>query len=228
MHDSPAYRLNHEEIAKFLEEGVTFVENLAPVACEPDESGALAAVVLDRVVEADGKWRSTGEMVRLPARTLLVAAGTSPNITYERERPGTFEMDLRARAFRSHVAVPDGSGGVGLAPASPGEAGFFTSYCRDGKFITYYGDNHPVYAGSVVKAMASAKHGFPHVVALFERELAALRPEDQPGRDEAWQALAARLDDHLRATVHEVRRLTATIIEVVVRAPAASRNFQPG
>jgi NAD(P)H-flavin reductase len=28
--------------------------------------------------------------------------------------------------------------------------------------------------------------------------------------------------------VHEVRRLTSTIVEVVVRAPAAARNFQPG
>jgi NADPH-dependent glutamate synthase beta subunit-like oxidoreductase/NAD(P)H-flavin reductase len=229
MQDSPAYRLNHEEITKFLEEGVSFIENLAPKKCEPDERGSLAAVVLEKVVEEGGKWRGTGELVRLPARTLLVAAGTSPNITYERERPGTFEMDLRARAFRSHRAVSDGKGGFALEPAAAaGDPGFFTSYNRDGRFITYYGDNHPVYAGSVVRAMASAKHGYPHVVALFARELAALRPEDQPARDGAWDALTRRLDDELRPTVHEVRRLTATIIEVVVRAPAASRNFEPG
>jgi NADPH-dependent glutamate synthase beta subunit-like oxidoreductase/NAD(P)H-flavin reductase len=227
MQDSPAYRLNHEEITKFLEEGVTFIENLAPKKCEPDERGSLAAVVLEKIVEQGGHWHGTGEMVRLPARTLLVAAGTSPNITYERERPGTFEMDLRARAFRSHVAVPDGSG-FRLEPVHGTEPGFFTSYSRGGRFITYYGDNHPVYAGSVVKAMASAKHGFPHVVALFERELGALRADDQPARDEAWRALVGRLDDRLRATVHEVRRLTSTIVEVVVRAPAASQNFQPG
>jgi NADPH-dependent glutamate synthase beta subunit-like oxidoreductase/NAD(P)H-flavin reductase len=228
MHDSPAYRLNHEEIAKFLEEGVTFVENLAPVACEPDESGALAAVVLDRVVEADGKWRSSGERVRLPARTLLVAAGTSPNITYERERPGTFAMDLRARAFSSHRAVRGPDGRFVLEPATGSAPGFFTSYDKGGRFITYYGDNHPVYAGSVVKAMASAKHGYPHVAALFAEEVAAQSPADQPARDGAWAALCERLDDELRPTVHEVRRLTPTIIEVVVRAPAAARNFQPG
>jgi NADPH-dependent glutamate synthase beta subunit-like oxidoreductase/NAD(P)H-flavin reductase len=229
MQDSPAYRLNHEEITKFLEEGVTFIENLAPKKCEPDESGALQAVVLEKVIEEGGKWHGTGELVRLPARTLLVAAGTSPNITYERERPGTFEMDLKARAFRSHVAVPDGNGDFRLEPArTPTDPGFFTSYHRNGRFITYYGDNHPVYAGSVVRAMASAKDGFPHVVALFERELAGLSPEDQPARDQAWEALAARLDDELRPTVHEVRRLTSTIIEVVVRAPAAARNFHPG
>ncbi len=34
--------------------------------------------------------------------------------------------------------------------------------------------------------------------------------------------------DSLIATVHEVHRLTPTIIEVVIRAPAAARAFQPG
>ena len=35
MTDSPAYRLNHEEIDKFLEEGVRFIEHLSPVAASP-------------------------------------------------------------------------------------------------------------------------------------------------------------------------------------------------
>ena len=30
MVDSPAYRLNHEEVIKALEEGITFAENLNP------------------------------------------------------------------------------------------------------------------------------------------------------------------------------------------------------
>src|SRR5262245_40279122 len=30
MSDSPAYRLNHEEVIKALEEGITFAENLDP------------------------------------------------------------------------------------------------------------------------------------------------------------------------------------------------------
>ena len=42
-----------------------------------------------------------------------------------------------------------------------------TSYQKDGKFISFYGDNHPVFAGNVVKAMASAKNGYPYVAKLF-------------------------------------------------------------
>ena len=40
--------------------------------------------------------------------------------------------------------------------------------------------------------------------------------------------LQAQLDDLLRATVHDVIRLTPNIVEVVVRAPIAARAFQPG
>ncbi len=48
------------------------------------------------------------------------------------------------------------------------ETGFFTSYSSDGRYITFYGDNHPIFAGNVVKAMASAKKGYPEVAALFQ------------------------------------------------------------
>jgi len=37
-----------------------------------------------------------------------------------------------------------------------------------------------------------------------------------------------RLNKDLRAVVHEVRRLTPTIVEVVLRAPVAARQFRPG
>lgn len=228
INDSPAYRLNHEEISEFFEEGVGFIENLRPVQCVPDARGALEAVVFEKVVEDAGSWKGTGEMVPLPARSLFVAAGTTPNITYEKEHPGSFAMNTKARAFSAFKVVRGADGTLTLATPQAGEVGFFTSYAQDGRFISFYGDNNPAYAGSVVKAMASAKDGYPHVVALFADEFARLRPEDQPARDRAFGAFVERLDRDLRATVHEVNRLTPTIVEVVVKAPAAARSFQPG
>jgi NAD(P)H-flavin reductase len=41
-------------------------------------------------------------------------------------------------------------------------------------------------------------------------------------------AFFAHLHDQLFATVHAVNRLTPNIVEVVVRAPQAARQFQPG
>ncbi len=115
-----------------------------------------------------------------------------------------------------------------LRRADRGEIGFFTSYNDNGRLISYYGDNHPRYAGNVVKAMASAKDGYPHVVELFSDELARLDPAAQPERDAEWDEFGRMLDDKLIATVHEVVRLTSTIVEVVVHAPFAAEHFHPG
>ncbi len=211
MLDSPAYRLNHEEIIKSLEEGITYAENLSPVEAVADEYGHVRSLVFSRQVVEDGRWKDSGELVEMPARAVMVAAGTSPNVIYEKEHPGTFKLDRYGQFFQSYAA----SG----SELIEGE-GFFTSYQRGQKRITFYGDNHPKYAGNVVKAMASAKDGYPHVVALFD----SLAPADES----KWLDLVRTLDDGLVARVHEVNRLTPTIVEVVVRAPFAARKFEPG
>jgi NADPH-dependent glutamate synthase beta subunit-like oxidoreductase/NAD(P)H-flavin reductase len=230
--DSPAYRLNHEEVTKALEEGIRFIERVSPTEIVPDEHGAVKGVVFERMALVDGKLKGTGEKRELPARTVCLAAGTSPNVTSERERPGTFALDAESGYFRAFDAV-ERDGGFALVEAEVHEdlgrdAGFFTSYAKDGRFVTFYGDNHPTYAGNVVKAMASAKDGYPHVAKLFAKALAGLDPATQPARDAARAALFERLDAALLATVEAVNRLTPTIVEVVVKAPFAARHFEPG
>src|SRR5262249_10171319 len=125
----------------------------------------------------DGKLKGSGEKLELPARTVCVAAGTSPNVTYEKEHPGSFELDENREFFKGFDAVPEGDG-VKLVPVEPKEdlaakVGFFTSYNQAGHTVSFYGDNHPTYAGNVVKAMASAKDGYPYVTRLFEKALAS-------------------------------------------------------
>jgi NADPH-dependent glutamate synthase beta subunit-like oxidoreductase/NAD(P)H-flavin reductase len=220
LQDAPAYRLNHEEVSKALEEGIVFAENLDPLEAVPDEFGHVQAMVFLRK-NAEG----ARERVELPARTVLVAAGISPNTTYEKEHPSTFQLDDRKRFFQGFRTVKNPDGNFTLEPDA---SGFFTSYHRDGRFVTYYGDNHPRYAGNVVKAMASAKDGYPHVARLFEDEIAALDPAQQPSREASWDTVVRRFDDQLLARVERVVRLTPTIVEVIVRAPAAARHFHPG
>ncbi len=215
IQDAPAYRLNHEEVALALQEGISFTENMNPVEAVADEFGHVKAMAFTR---------ADGSRVELPARTVLVAAGTAPNVIYEKEHPGSFSLDNKQKFFQGFKAVKAG----GAFTLEPDANGFFTSHNSDGRFVTYYGDNHPRYNGNVVKAMASAKHGFPHVVALFADEFAALDRAQQPQRESAWQSLVAKADDQLLAHVERVVRLTPTIVEVIVRAPAAARHFQPG
>ena len=224
MEESPAYRLNHEEIIKALEEGISFVEGLEPQEAVPDGDGHLKAVRFRRAL--------TGEIVELPARSCLVAAGTTPNITYERELPGTFPLDQRRRFFLPHRAAPDGRGGWKLEPSSAeDEKAFFTGYSRDGKFVTFFGDNHPAFNGNVVKAMASARKGYPVIAAILSGTSG--EPMDGgsllDGADLAeWEEFRRGVEDLLSARVVAVNRLTPTIVEVVVRAPAAAANFHPG
>ena len=106
---------------------------------------------------------SSGDAIRLP-------------ITVVNETSRPYRASLRSSfgpAFKVQGDVPTD---VALKPSERTEEAFFTSYSRGRRCVSFYGDNHPHYAGSVVKAMASAKHGFLHVAALFP-ELSELAPE---------------------------------------------------
>ncbi len=237
LQDSPAYRLNHEEVQKALEEGIDFVECMNPAEAVPDEYNAVRALIFERLdyIAETGKFENTGEMHEFPAHTVCVAAGTSPNVIYEKEKPGTFVMDEWRQFFQPFKVEQNGDGKSHVVECAKGEIGFFTSYEHDGKFISYYGDNHPKYAGNVVKAMASAKDGYEKVVELFAgTQAASLRvkteEDTQAGslRSDAFDNLVAALDEQLRAYVVKVDRLTPTIVDVIVKAPLQARKFEPG
>ena len=101
----------------------------------------------------------------------------------------------------------------------PSAAHVLMNVRADGRAISFFGDLHPSFAGNVVKAMASAKQGYPVVSRMLER---------RKGLGILPATLIARLNAELRPVVHAVNRLTPTIVEVVVRAPMAARAFEPG
>jgi NAD(P)H-flavin reductase len=180
-------------------------------------------------VRRGGRVRGTGEIVELPARSVMVAAGTHPNVTYEREYPGTFTTDDSGEFFRAY-RIEENGGGRRLVEvdSAAGELGFLTSYEGDGRHITFFGDNHPVFAGNVVKAMASAKKGYRVIGGLFEREVAAHTHEEQPERELQWVRFSELVEDQFTSRVVDAFRLTPNIVEVIVRAPLGARHFRPG
>ncbi len=122
-----------------------------------------------------------------------------------------------------------------LRSTTSSEFAFFTSYNHDGKTISFYGDNHPFYAGSVVKAMASARYGYEKVAELFdaeihqsEQELRSMKRGDADQRLNSLMQDFDNLDELLVPRVVAVQRLTSTIVELIVHAPYAARKFQPG
>jgi NADPH-dependent glutamate synthase beta subunit-like oxidoreductase/NAD(P)H-flavin reductase len=215
--DSPSYTLNHEEVHKAMEEGVRFAEGLSPLAVQVDAYGhakSLALAVQRR--GEDGTWHGIGR-TELPARTILVAAGTHPNTVLAREDPAHFKLDGR------YFQARDASGAVvevEHAISKPNKINILLSQGPDGRGISYFGDVHPSFFGNVVKAIGSAKQGY----SFITKHLAGLTPSSALDDGE----FLARLRDSLRATVYEVRRLTPMIVEVVVRAPRAAQRFRPG
>ncbi len=217
MIDSPSYTLNHEEVEKALEEGIRFAEGLTPKEVELDQYGHAAALYVTPSVwnEEAGKMVSSGDAVRMPARSILVAAGTKPNTVLGREDSTNVLLDgkwFQAVDEEGKPVTPE-------AISKPKVVSVLMHLRKDARAISFFGDLHPSYAGNVVKAMASAKQGYP-VVSRTLGKRAAEGPSPQE--------LFATLNHELRATVKEVVRLTPTIVEVIVHAPMAARAFKPG
>ncbi len=212
--DAPSYTLNHEEVALALQEGIRFAECLSPESVETDRWGAAAALVMARLgADETGKLRPTGETATLPARTILIAAGTQPNTVLAREDEASVEIDGRYfQAYDEHgqKVRPEKS-------AKPSQVRVLMSQRPDGRSLSFFGDLHPSFAGNVVKAMGSAKQGYPAVSKALAQHL----PVPAPG-------LIERLNRDLRPVVHAVDRLTPNIVEVTVRAPFAASAFEPG
>eukprot|EP01037_Dinobryon_pediforme_P013536 gene13536-13655_t len=204
--EAPSYTLNHEEVEKAMEEGVRFAEGLSPAEVIMDRFGHASAL---RCIRAD-----KSEAV-LPAKSVLVAAGTQPNTVLARE-DGRIKLDGR------YFQAVD-SNGVPVTPeramSKPSEAQVLMHRAENGRFLSFFGDLHPSFFGNVVKAMGSAKRGYPVVTA----QLDAMEPTGATGAE-----VIARARADLSATVHAVNRLTPTIVEVVLHAPAAARAFKPG
>jgi len=207
--DSPSYTLNHEEVLKALEEDIRFAEGLAPVAVEVDANGHASAL------KVAGEQNGQKVEATLPARTILVAAGTQPNTVLAREDATHAFIDgkyFRALDEEGHPATPE-------RVAKPAEVRVLMYRAADGRFMSFFGDLHPSFAGNVVKAMGGAKQGYP----VLTRTMDKLPPSRRTPAE-----ILAEANDQWRARVVRVDRLTPTIVEVVVEAPAAARNFEPG
>jgi len=219
--ESPAYRLNHHELFEAMREGVFYCEGLQPTQVELDDYGMVSGLTCrGRYLDEDGNWLPSDEEQTLPARTILVATGAKPNVAYSFEHKDTLarkqfqylrfaweEGKLRAVETMGHVKSP--------------EFGAFTSYQNQHHLVSFLGDTHPVFHGSVVNAVASAKRTYPKIVEALQAKMTA-------GSDDEYQQFAQRIEALLTAKVVDVRQLAEDVLEISVKAPLAAHCFQPG
>jgi NAD(P)H-flavin reductase len=207
MIDSPSYTLNHEEVEKALEEGVTFAEGLNPKRIEVDEFGHAKSI----------RFSAGDKDIELKAKSILIAAGTQPNTVLAREEGVSLLLDgkyFQAYDEQGDPVKPEAH------TAKPKVPQVLLHKRPDGRFMSFFGDLHPSYFGNVVKAMGSAKQGYPTISKVLAQRAPASMLEDSK--------FLEKLNRDLRAVVHEVRRLTPKIVEVVLHAPVAARRFNPG
>jgi NADPH-dependent glutamate synthase beta subunit-like oxidoreductase/NAD(P)H-flavin reductase len=214
MQESPAYTRNHEEVTKAFEEGIYYAEELEPVAARLDSFGHVEALICK-------KKGQEGKEIVMPARSIFVATGAKPNIAYEFEHKGTFHREgseyqtYIERDGKLEVIFSDGHCKVE-------EFGGFTSYQANGYRVSFLGDTHPIFHGSVVKAVASAKRLYPNIVNLMGESAFNI------GSLTEYQTFADKMVFLFESYITKIKRLTPDLLELEVKATMAAKNFKPG
>jgi NAD(P)H-flavin reductase len=88
--------------------------------------------------------------------------------------------------------------------------------------VSLIGDTHPVFHGSVVKAIASGMRTYPKILSVLKDKL------DQRGDDQEYLAFAEQMNHLFNAKVHSITRKTTDVVEITIHAPLAAKHFQPG
>lgn len=221
MQDSPAYVNNHEELQKALHEGIFYLEGLKPNTVELDQFGHIESLTcLKRIRNEQNKWITTQESISLPARSIMVATGTRPNTAYEFEHRGTFN---RSNFQYHHYEDENGILTEVKAPLNCKDPQFgpFTSYQENQKRVSLIGDTHPVFHGSVVKAIAGGFRTYPKVMNILKNQLENKNIYD-------YHHFAQYIKNQFSARVELLIRKTKNILELTIFAPLALKHFQPG
>jgi NADPH-dependent glutamate synthase beta subunit-like oxidoreductase/NAD(P)H-flavin reductase len=199
IQESPAYKLNHQELAKAFEEGIEFIENVAPLEVEIDEFNHVRSLKT-----TNGNFA---------CKSLLVAAGTTPNLSPTLEDNLDFEIDGKYFAEISenhkHYQITHS--------ARPRQFSVITKIDDESKkAVSFFGDLHPNFEGNVVKAMASAKLGYKQITEILNHQSATVR-----------QAHGDYKLDFL-VKIEKIERLSDNVVELFVKAPLLALQTQVG
>jgi NADPH-dependent glutamate synthase beta subunit-like oxidoreductase/NAD(P)H-flavin reductase len=219
LQESPAYQRNHEEVIKAMEEGIFYADRLSPAVAVLDEYAHVSALECKRMkVNADGKLVESDENVRLPARAIFVATGARPNIAYHFEHRGSFEVE--GGHYKPHEV--DGGAVPVHKSCKTRDFGPFTSYAKEGHRVSYIGDTHPTFNGSVVKAVASGYRTYPKIMAALGETVC------EPCDDMEYASFRDNMRDLFEPRLIGLDRVASNAVELTIHAPMAAKRFRPG
>ncbi len=220
LKSSPSYRLNSEEVQNALSEGIYFIENLEPVEFVTGKYNHAESIKL-----IDTK---SHKVKCIKARSVLIAVGTEPNTVIATEDRKHFKL---SNGYFAHLSSSGEEVDPIFSPKMQNKDRILV-YKQGSKAISFFGDLHPSYSGSVVKAMASAKNGYPIISQLLNGVIqttnqpvlcAGMTPEHL-----ASEEFFNKIKEQFTAKVIKVQYLTDRVVEIVIKAPLAAKNFKPG
>jgi len=203
LQDSPAYKLNHEELIYALALGINFKENMQPLRINLDKYGHVEGVVFEnrnRHCESalchsreSGNPEKNNTNSDLDAFKLLDSRFRGNDINTIK--------DVKAKTVIMAIGIENN-----------------TQF--DENKYSYFGDCNPKYSGSVVKALASTKEGYE---AINEK----LKNHD-PKFKSSYKDFCTQLDYLLVSRVHKINILDDKTFELIIHSPLAAKNFKFG
>jgi NADPH-dependent glutamate synthase beta subunit-like oxidoreductase/NADPH-dependent ferric siderophore reductase len=241
LKESPAYQRNHEEVIKAFEEGIFYLENAEPKAVRVDQYGQVEFLVCERKLQsivsnselfnnADARNNENhNQEIILAARSIFVATGAKPNVAYEFEHRGHFQR----HGIFQYQPYQDIDGTLQALTTSvthckTNDFGPFTSYQQEDHRVTFLGDTHPAFHGSVVKAVASARRTYPHIVKALAKQVAQQLTLSQEEREAEYFTFFAKMQDLLLSRLVQIQRHGPSVVELKIRTPLAAKKFRPG
>ncbi|WP_425360011.1 MULTISPECIES: palindromic element RPE2 domain-containing protein [unclassified Candidatus Tisiphia] len=199
LKDSPAYKLNPEEVMYAIGDGVKFVEDMIPLGIDVDQYNYTQSIEFDNL----------GVRKKFKARTVLMAIGIDKEVVNNHLEDIVNSGEFGARS--------DGATPITNRRSTSNNVPNFSSIDYN---VTYFGDCNPLYSGSVVKAIASSKEGYKNIGEKLTKNSPIF-----PG---SYIDFFAKLDYLLTSRIEEVNILSDKIVELVIHSPLAVKNFQPG
>ena len=213
---APAYRLNHQELQKALEEGVEFIDEVVIDKIIIDEFDHVCAI-------------ETVDKRLFECRTLIMAVGSVPNLSFVKADNLEFANDGKyLSAINIADEISEDEYEIAELKNSPRQKhlSFIAKIDpKTYKAVSFFGDMHPNFEGNVVKAMASAKKGYQqinNILQLREKKLANNKIFSETNR--TYQ----NYQEDFLVNMMSVKRLSKHVVEVNVKSKLLANQTQIG
>ena len=192
MIESPAYRLNHEELRRAMQEGVEFIENQE-----------IAEIIVDKFRHICAIRTKNNQII--PCKTLLMAIGTMPNLSFVLEDNLDFENDGK------YLKTSDYKG-QNTHSSKETNINFITKFnAKNLNAVSFFGDLHPNFEGNVVRAMASAKKGYLQINNILKQQTKISKNLEDLAKYRNYK------EDFL-VNIEKINRLSEYVIEVEIKS----------